>query len=140
MLVVTQAQDGTADLVMDALLARPNTHFVTYQVACRTGSRVRAVSSGDRPVIDSYARLSRNLSGELEKVEDQHADCHGRRTTTVTVDAATEVQRKESEMLSQEIEFADPLMDVEDKLPLLPASGSQIITGPPVTQDAPVPL
>lgn len=42
-------------------------------------------------------------------------------------------------MLTQEIDLADPLVDVGDKLPLLPASGSQIVAGPPVTQDGPVP-
>ncbi|PZS30314.1 MAG: recombinase family protein [Pseudonocardiales bacterium] len=34
----------------------------------------RGDGSGRRLVLDSYARLSRNVSGELEKVEEQHAD------------------------------------------------------------------
>ncbi|MGH3571320.1 MAG: recombinase family protein [Pseudonocardiaceae bacterium] len=34
----------------------------------------RGDGSGRRRVLDSYARLSRNVSGELEKVEEQHAD------------------------------------------------------------------
>lgn len=39
--------------------------------------RIHEVSAGQggrQPVLDSYARLSRNRSGKLEKVETQHAD------------------------------------------------------------------
>lgn len=36
--------------------------------------QVSRAERGRRPVLDSYARLSRNLSGELEEVEDQHTD------------------------------------------------------------------
>ncbi len=38
--------------------------------------QVSAGQGGRRPVLDSYARLSRNPSGKLEKVETQHADNH----------------------------------------------------------------
>lgn len=41
------------------------------------GRERKGAEQGRRPVLDSYARLSRNVSGELEKVEDQHADNAG---------------------------------------------------------------
>ena len=43
-------------------------------------------------------------------------------------------------MLSQEIQPADPLLDVADKLPLLPASGAVETVPLEGIQDSPVPL
>ncbi len=49
-------------------------HFITYTPGMGTRGDRRGDGSGRRLVLDSYARLSRNVSGELEKVEEQHAD------------------------------------------------------------------
>jgi hypothetical protein len=43
-------------------------------------------------------------------------------------------------MLSQAIEPSDPLVDVEDKFPLSPATGSSVVAEPAVLQVSPVPL
>ncbi|MGH4016734.1 MAG: hypothetical protein ACRDSL_22930 [Pseudonocardiaceae bacterium] len=43
-------------------------------------------------------------------------------------------------MLSQVVELPDPLIDVEDKFPLLPSAGSAIATEPVAPHVSPVPL
>jgi hypothetical protein len=43
-------------------------------------------------------------------------------------------------MLSQEIELSDPLVDVEDKFPLSPATGSSVVAEPAVLQVSLVPF
>ncbi len=43
-------------------------------------------------------------------------------------------------MLSQEVESTDPLLDVEDKLVLLPASGSEKVAASDGIQESPVPF
>lgn len=48
--------------------------MVTYSGCMGHGHEVRAGQDGWVPLLDSYARLSRNPSGKLEKVETQHAD------------------------------------------------------------------
>lgn len=43
-------------------------------------------------------------------------------------------------MLSRTIEPSDPLIDVEDKFPLLSATGSSVVTEPTVVPVSPIPL
>ncbi|MGH3923597.1 MAG: hypothetical protein ACRDTT_12145 [Pseudonocardiaceae bacterium] len=43
-------------------------------------------------------------------------------------------------MLSRAIEPSDPLVDVEDKFPLLPATGSSVAAEPAVLPVSPIPL
>lgn len=43
-------------------------------------------------------------------------------------------------MLSRAVEPSDPLVDVEDKFPLLPAAGSSVVAESAVPQVSPVPL
>lgn len=54
--------------------------------------------------------------------------------------SSSELHRKRQMMSSEAVESSDPLVDVEDKFPLLPAGDSLISVKPAALQLLPVPL